>query len=194
MALYDSTGREVMAMRWDAIADKPDRINEIAALVDPNELRYVGWNDISNELELLLFLAADIPYDNSGSGLAATDVQAAIDEVVSGPSGNVFPGRVSATGTTGTSDLPAGWTVTRPALGTYTVTHSLGVGNFEHLSVVCTAIHTAFVANTGWPTLCQVNSASSTANAFQIIVSTDFAGVDRVSRGFFFLAQENSGA
>jgi len=181
-------------MRWDAIADIPDRVNEIAALIDPNALRYVGWNDASNELELLAFAAVDIPYDNGASGLAATDVQAAIDEVVSGPSGATFPGRVSATGTTGTSDLPAGWTVTRPALGTYTVTHSLSVGSFEHLSVVSTAIHTAFVANTGWPTLTQVNSASSTANSFQIIVSTDFAGVDRVNRGFFFIAQENSGA
>ncbi len=193
MALYDSTGREVMAMRWDAIADKPDRINEIAALVDPNALRYVGWNDISNELELLAFAAEDIPYDNSGSGLAATDVQAAIDEIVGGPSGQTFPGRVSSAGTTGTSDLPAGWTVTRPSLGEYTVTHSLAVGSYQHLSVVAMGSHVG-TFDTGFPRLCQLNPGSSTANAFRVTITTDFAGIDRVNSEWFFIAQRNSGA
>lgn len=182
-----------MAMRWDAIADKPDRINEIAALVDPNELRYVGWNDISNELELLLFLAADIPYDNSGSGLAATDVQAAIDEIAGGPSGNTFPGRVSSAGTTGTSDLPAGWTVTRPSLGEYTVTHSLAVGDYTHLTVVAMGSHVG-TFDTGFPRLCQLNPGSSTANAFRVTITTDFAGIDRINSEWFFIAQRNSGA
>lgn len=190
MALYDSTGREVMAMRWDAIADKPDRINEIAALIDPNELRYVGWNDISNELELLLFDAADIPYDNSGSGLTATDVQAAIDEVVSGGSGGVFAGQVSIAGTTGTSNLPAGWTVTRPALGRYTVTHSLGLGDYEDLSVTAMGIHDG-PFDTGYPRLIQIQPSGSNGNAFQVGITTDFAGIDFINTEWFFLAMEN---
>ena len=191
MALYDSTGREVMAMRWDAIADKPDRINEIAALVDPNELRYVGWNDISNELELLLFLAADIAYDNSGSGLVATEVQAAIDELAaaSGAS-SVFAGWVSTAGTTGTSQLPAGWTVTRPALGRYTVTHGLGLGGYEDLSVTCTGIHDNGF-DTGYPRLVQIQPSGSSGNAFQIGMTTDFAGIDFVNDEWFFLAKQN---
>ena len=139
MALYDSTGREVMAMRWDAIADKPDRINEIAALIDPNELRYVGWNDTSNELELLLFAAVDIPYDNSGSGLTATDVQAAIDEVAAGAgAGTLFHGHVNQAGTTVGSDLPSGWTVAHPGTGRYTVTHSLGLAGQDDLHICAT--------------------------------------------------------
>ena len=37
---YDSTGRPMMAMIWEAIANIPDRVQEVAALVDPNELRF----------------------------------------------------------------------------------------------------------------------------------------------------------
>ncbi len=193
MALYDSTGREVMAMRWDAIADKPDRINEIAALIDPNALRYVGWNDASNELELLAFAAEDIPYDNTTSGLAASDVQAAIDEISMGTTSAVFAGRVSLLGTTVTSDLPSGWTCNRPALGRYNVTHGLGNPGYEELSVTAMGIHDG-VFDTGYPRLVQIQPAGSNGNAFQVGITTDFAGIDFVNTEWFFLAKLNSGA
>ncbi len=192
MALYDSTGRKVMAMRWDAIADIPDRVNEIAALIDPNALRYVGWNDTSNELELLEFDAADIPYDNTISGLTATNVKAAIDELAAGTSNAVFAGRVSSSGTTGTSDLPAGWTSNRPAQGRYNVVHSLGLGSYQHLSVVCTGIHDNGF-DTGYPRLVQIQPTNSSGNAFQVGQTTDFAGIDFVNDEWFFLAKINSG-
>jgi chaperonin cofactor prefoldin len=91
--VYDSSGRRIIAALWDEISQIPDRVNEIAVLTDPNKLQYVGWNDVANELQLLDFDAADIPYDNSGSGLVATDVQAAIDELAAAAGiGTVFSG------------------------------------------------------------------------------------------------------
>lgn len=144
MARYDSTGRPMMAMIWEAIANIPDRVNEIAALIDPNELQYVGWDDTANELQLMAFDAADIPYDNTVSGLVAAQVQDAIDELAAGVAPTVFFGWVSSTGTTATSRLPAGWTVARAATGRYTVTHGLGLTNVNGLSMVGTPVQTVF--------------------------------------------------
>lgn len=109
-------------------------------------------------------------------------------DTVPGATGLVFGGHVSELGTTGTSILPAGWTVTRPATGTYTVTHSLGLTGYENLSVVVTAINGAFVANTAFPILGQINNVSSSGNAFQVIFTTDFAAVDLDSTEWFFHA------
>jgi hypothetical protein len=179
--IYDAAGRLKIAALWAAISGVPARVKEIEVLVDPNALQYVGWNDVTNQLELLTFDALDIPYDNSGSGLAATDVQAAIDEAVAAASPNLFAGWVSSTGTTGTSRLPAGWTVTRPFTGIYTVTHSLALSNTNGLSVAASIIATGGQANI------QVRD-TLTVNSFQ--TETIFADV-ALNRGWFFVAVIN---
>lgn len=153
-----------MAMRWDAIADIPDRVNEIAALVDPNALRYVGWNDISNELELLAFDAADIPYDNTTSGLTATEVQAAIDEIAGVTAPTTYWGWVNTAGdqtTVPISRLPAGWTVNRSSTGVYTVTHGLGLADVRDLAIVVT-VFTNDASSYEW------KIRSTSANSFTV--------------------------
>ncbi len=173
-------------MRWDAIADIPDRVLEIAALLDPNALRYVGWNDTSNELELLQFDAADIPYDNTTSGLTATEVQAAIDELAAGAgAGTVFSGFVSITGTTVTSDLPSGWTVSRPAAGRYVIVHSLSLAATTdlHITATCDILVFPFarIANVWNPAL--------GLNSFEIRTLQDDngGGGGALSTPFFFI-------
>lgn len=180
---YDSTGRPMMAMIWEAIANIPDRVNEIAALVDPDELRYVGWNDTTNQLELLEFDSADIPYDNSTSGLSATDVQAAIDELEAAiPTTSPvvhYDGWVNAAGTTAGSILPSGWTVAKPAAGRYTLTHGLGLSDYRNLRVFALSEHTSeYMA-------CEYVNAAP--NFFQIQIGRG-AGV-AVDREFFFYAR-----
>ena len=176
--VYDEAGRRKVAALWDAIAGRPDRINEIAALVDPNALRYVGWDDTLNQLDFFEFDSADIPYDNTTSGLTATDVQAAIDELAGTLAPNVFHGWVSATGTTGTSALPAGWTVTRPAAGRYIITHGLTLSVSTDLRVVAMNEHTSEYMS------CEYDALG--LNSFEVIIGRG-AGV-QVSRAFFFIA------
>ncbi len=160
MRLYDAAGRLKIAALWAALSGTPDRVKEIEVLVDPNALRYVGWNDVTNQLELLQFAAEDIPYDNTASGLTAVDVQAAIDEAVAAATPNVFAGFVSSLGTTGTSNLPAGWTVTRPAAGRYVVVHNLALSGINGLSPVGTPQRTTFSI------ACQLGA--TTANQFEM--------------------------
>lgn len=126
--LYDSTGRRKEALveiDWTEITGIPARVTELAALGDPGGLRYVGWDDSANELAFFAFDAADIPYDNGTSGLTATDVQAAIDELAAMiADAGVFFGYVGSDGSTG-NVLPAGWSAVRNSVGNYTVTHNV---------------------------------------------------------------------
>jgi hypothetical protein len=131
--LYDSTGRRKEALveiDWTEITGIPARVLEIASLVDPNALRYVGWDDIANQLKLLTFDADFIPYNNAVSGLTATTVQDAIDELAASISASaVFFGHVGSDGSTGNS-LPAGWSASRLSLGVYLITHNLGDADY----------------------------------------------------------------
>ncbi len=174
--VYDRNGRRIIAALWDEISQKPDRINEIAVLVDPNKLQYVGWNDVANELQLLDFDAADIPYDNSGSGAVATEVQAALDELfaASGAS-TVFAGFVD--GAAVAEQLPSGWTVARTAVGTYTLTHGLSLAGADDLSLVVTSENSR----------AEYFSPGTNSIGVRIQVTPD---VD-VDRDWFFLAKRN---
>ncbi len=69
-----------------------------------------------------------------GSGLAITGTEL---DTTSATLGTVFAGFVDAA--VAAEVLPAGWTVTRPATGTYTLTHNLGLSDVNDLSVVVTA-------------------------------------------------------
>lgn len=174
-----------MAMRWDAIADIPVRVLEIAALVDPNALRYVGWNDASNQLELLTFDAADIPYDNTISGLVATNVKTAIDELAAGAVpglDTVYAGFADAF--TAAEQLPAGWTAARVGGGLITVTHSLGLATNKDLSI--TAIALSNGSNDS-----RIQASSIGINSFQIqSYNTSTGGAADVD--VFFIAKRNT--
>lgn len=177
---YDQTGRRTLAMIWEAIANIPDRVMEIVALDDPGELRYVGWNPTSEQLELLEFSAADIPYDNSSSGLTAENVQEALDEVGTSSSDIIeFDAWINEAGTTGGSILPSGWTVSRPATGRYTLTHGFELEDYRRLHVFAFSQHTdEFMA-------CEYINAAP--NFFQIQIGRG-AGV-AANREFFLYAR-----
>jgi hypothetical protein len=140
--IYDANGLEkqaVISVAWGDIIGIPARVQELSVLVDPNsEFYYVGWDDVANELRMRIFDPLNIPYDNGASGLSATNVQDAIDElaalVAALVSGNVYPGYVGSDGTTG-NRLPVGWSATRTGAGTYEVTHSLGLTDLTRLAV-----------------------------------------------------------
>lgn len=53
---------------------------------------------VSADITDLSLTAADVTYDNTTSGLAATDVQAAIDEVVAEAGGGGFPPQLAWAG------------------------------------------------------------------------------------------------
>ena len=187
--VYDRNGRRIIAALWDEISQKPDRINEIAVLTDPNKLQYVGWNDVANELQLLDFDAVDIPYDNSGSGLVATNVQDAIDELAAASGvGTVFSGFVSLAGTTGTSDLPTGWTVSRPGAGRYVVVHSLSLATDTDLHITATCDILAFP----FARIANVFDSALTVNSFEIRTLQDDngGGGGALSTPFFFVARQ----
>ncbi len=178
--VYDPSGRRIIAALWDEISQKPDRINEIAVLTDPNKLQYVGWNDVANELQLLDFDAVDIPYDNSGSGLAATNVQDAIDEIASASGlSTVFAGFVDAF--TAAEQLPAGWTAVRSGAGLLTITHGLGLANVLDLSIVA-------IARSGGSNDSRVNTILANSFAIQSYNTTTGGAVDV---DIFFLAKRN---
>lgn len=69
-----------------------------------------------------------------GSGLAITGTEL---DTTSATLGTVFAGFVDAA--VAAEVLPSGWTVTRPATGTYTLTHNLGLSDVNDLSIVVTA-------------------------------------------------------
>ena len=49
---------------------------------------------ITNAFRIALRKASELVYDPTASGLTATDVQAAIDELAAGAGGNGAPGRI----------------------------------------------------------------------------------------------------
>ena len=122
-----------------------------------------------------------------GSGLAITGTE--LDTTGAGL-GNVFAGYVPANGIG--EIVPSGWSVARASLGTYDVTHNLGLGGFEDLAVVVTAVNGVFVANTGFPVLGQIDDTNSDGNGFRVILTTDFAAVDERDEDWFFLASVTS--
>lgn len=100
---------------------------------------------------------------------------------------SLYRGYVGANGSAG-NRLPAGWSATRNAIGTYTITHNLGLADLSRLAFVFTVVHTGFASNSGFPRLAQINSEASNGNAVQVIITTDFAGIDRADNAFFFIA------
>ena len=181
--VYDRNGRRIIAALWDEISQIPDRVNEIAVLTDPNKLQYVGWNDVANELQLLDFDAVDIPYDNSGSGLVATNVQDAIDEIAAASGlSTVFAGYCDAF--TAAEQLPAGWTAARVGGGLITVTHSLGLSTNKDLSI--TAIALSNGSNDS-----RIQLSTIGVNSFQIqSYNTSTGGAADVD--VFFIATRNA--
>src|SRR5262245_25490065 len=105
---------------WSQITSIPARVLELAALGDPGGLRWVIWNDSLNELDYLEALAEFVSYDNSVSGLTATTVQEAIDELATQ---QVYFGYVPSNGIG--EIVPAGWSAVRNSVGNYTVTHNI---------------------------------------------------------------------
>lgn len=140
--VYDNQGRKkqsLIVIDWANIVNIPARVTEVAVLTDPaSEFYYVGWDDVANQLKLRIFDPLKIPYDHTTSGLTATNVKAAIDElaalVAALTANNVYPGYVGSDGTTG-NRLPVGWSATRTGAGAYEVTHSLGLADLTRLAV-----------------------------------------------------------
>lgn len=148
--VYDAQGREkvsVLTVDWAVITGIPARVTEVAALTDPAaQTYYVGWNDTANQLQLRIFDPSLMPYDHTTSGLSATTVKGALDElaalIAALTANNVYPGYVGSDGTTG-NRLPVGWSATRTGAGTYEVTHSLGLADLTRLAVSPCCIGTA---------------------------------------------------
>lgn len=88
------TGSEIVPLTQGGV-DKRTTTQAIADLASGGYVESVNGEmpDTSGEVSLL---AIDIPYDPTASGIAATDVQAAIDIVAAGSSGDVV-GPASAT-------------------------------------------------------------------------------------------------
>lgn len=170
---------------WSQITSIPQRVVELAALGDPGGLRLVIWNDTLNELDYLEALAEFLFYDNATTGLAATDVQAAIDEIYAliTTSGS-FPGFIDASAL-GSSSLPAGWSVANPAGGRFTVTHNLGLASVTQLSVVPSARLSAGGTDDRYALI-----SNETLNSFDILIVDTGAGA--VNDDSYFMAQLNS--
>lgn len=84
---------------WELIANVPANVRALAALATDGWIRRDGAAITSRELA-----AVDSSYDNTTSGLAATDVQAAIDEVAaSGGGAMTLIGAQTVTGAAATS-------------------------------------------------------------------------------------------
>lgn len=179
MRIYNSSGRRVISSLWNGLVNVPANIQELAALADPDALRYVGWNDSNDRLELLTFAASDIPYDPSTSGLSATDVQAAIDEVAAAGSGAVYAGYVASTGIS--YSVPSGWSVSKTATGTYVVTHNLGLSVTTDLSIVGTPVNSAFSV------VCQLSTTG--LNSFTMLLMEENETLRNVT--WHFLASLN---
>lgn len=186
--VYDAQGRKkqsLIVIDWVNVINKPARIDEIAVLTDPaSQNYYVGWDDTANQLKLRLFDPLRIPYNNGVSGLTATNVQAAIDElaalVAALTANNVFPGYVGADGTTG-NRLPAGWSASKTAAGTYDVTHSLGLADLTRLAVGLACVGTA--GN-------KVAQTRSTGTGNKFVVETVDSGTGTLTdEAFTFLAK-----
>src|SRR5262245_10853352 len=124
MAKYDESGRTVLSTLWDAIQNIPEIIDALANLTLPaSDDAWLYWDAGLQQFVFLEALAENVAYDNSASGLAATTVQEAIDELASDLA---WGGRVAANGTA--IGLPSGWSSSL-AGSTYTVTHNLGFGS-----------------------------------------------------------------
>lgn len=169
---------------WSQITGIPARVNEIAALGDPGARRFVVWDDAGNQLDYLDLNAAEVPYDNSGSGLTATDVQAAIDEVYAAlTASGVFAGFIDAS-SLGSSQLPAGWSVANPATGRFAVTHNLGLTNVFDLSIAPSARLSAGSTDDRYALI-----TNEGTNSFEILVND--VGAGPVNDDSYFLAKLN---
>lgn len=188
--VYDSQGRKkqsLIVIDWANIVNIPTRIVELAALTDPaSQQYYVGWDDTANQLKLRIFDPSLMPYDHTISGLAATLVKTAIDELAAAvaalTTAAVYPGYVGSDGTTG-NRLPAGWSASKVATGQYDVTHNLGLADGTRLS------YTGIPYNSSG-NLHVEDRGGSTGNIMKL--QTPNAGTGTLTdTAFFFIAQRN---
>jgi hypothetical protein len=135
--------RKALAATWSTLTGIPSMVLDVAALVDPGALKFLIWNDTSNHIEFYSPTAPDISYDHTISGLVATNVKTAIDELKASIGvGSVYRGYVGSDGTTG-NRLPVGWSALRTGAGAYEVTHNLGLANLTFLAVGLSCVGTA---------------------------------------------------
>jgi len=120
-----------------------------------------------------------------GAGLAITGTE--LDTTGAG-TGSVFAGYCPANAVG--ERVPSGWSIARISLGEYDVTHNLGLTDYENLSVTAMGVHDG-TFDTGYPRLCQMDPSLSDGNGFHIVITTDFAGIDRIDSEWMFLASVN---
>ncbi len=142
---------------------------------------------LTNELVFQTLAATDgglqINNQDTGGGM-----ERVLTESDLASASQVFPGYCPANGVG--ERVPAGWSIVRISLGEYDVTHNLGLTDYEFLSVTAMGIHDG-VFNTGYPRLIQMDPTLSDGNGFHVVITTDFAGIDRVDSEWMFLAQIN---
>ena len=119
------------------------------------------WADVSGAVSsvngqtgIVVLDATDLDYDNSGSGLAATDVQAAIDELAAGSGGGADRSTVSALSASGSVavDYALGDYFTLALAGNvsgFTFSNLPGVGHGATLMIRITQDSTA--RTVAWP-------------------------------------------
>lgn len=173
--------RKALAASWSTMTGIPVNVVDLGALVDPAANRLVVWNDTSNHIEYLD--PALLPYDHTISGLTATLIKTAIDELkASIGAGSIFRGYVGADGTTG-NRLPAGWSAVRTGgagSGAYEVTHNLGLADLTRL-----AFSPIIVASSGNKHIYQ--TTGSTGN--KVVLNCVDAGTGAASdQAFSFMA------
>lgn len=87
MKEYDSSGRQKLATDWDAIANIPDRVLELAAAAAPGSGDWVVQYDgdtntfFFTSSSVFSIDAADVTYTSTGSQWTATDVQVALHDL-----------------------------------------------------------------------------------------------------------------
>jgi hypothetical protein len=189
MSIFTNKGiMKGLLVDWSQITGIPDRILELAALGDPGARRFIVWNDTTNDLEYLELLADDVPYDNAVSGLTATNVQEAIDEIYAAiTASGVFAGYVDES--VAAEVLPAGWTVSKPAAGRFLITHSLGLASIYDLAVSPGGIN-AGQTTSYMPTVIPIDGNSFEINLWNVETGSTGGGGGPVNGlGFFFTAK-----
>lgn len=183
MSKYDSTGRPVISADWDALSNIPELVDQIASLPDPGFDAFLVWDNAIDEIAALERLAENIPYDNGSSGLTATDVQAAIDEVAAGtiPYAGYIKGSLGASVTSVFNSIASTWTVAQQATGRFRITHSLGLSAVTDLAVTASARLSAGATDDRYCTVTNEN-----ANYFEVLVND--VGSGQVNDDFYFHA------
>lgn len=179
---HSPAGRVQITASWLALEDIPELLEQLGELADPGSDAWLAWDDSIDEFVFLEQTAENVAYDNGASGLAATDVQEAIDEIATTL---VYAGY--CTGASGASvaivvnEAATGWTVSQQATGRFRVTHGLALSNAKYLSVV-----PAVSLNAGGTDDRYCNVTNENTNYFEVSVTDN--GTGAVNDNFYFHA------